>query len=160
MAVKFEDYSIEVIAELDDTTIAWLNTWANEIASQAKDTTQMDGDEGVQLRKSYRADVDEAEGKAAIGTPLESGYWEEFGTGEHAVHGDGRPGWWVYKDGYEGSGGDVLTEAEAKAIAAGDPTIHATNGRPPAYTLEKAFTGNKNKAIADLENQLKARLDG
>ena len=160
MAVKFEDYSIEVIAELDETAIEWLYEWANEIASHAKDNTQMDGDEGVQLRKSYRADVDEGQGKAAVGTALESGYWEEFGTGEHAVHGDGRKGWWVYKDGYEGRGGDVLTEGEAKAIAAGDPTIHATNGRPPAYTLEKAFTANKNKAIADLENKLKARVDG
>lgn len=155
MAVVFEDYSIEVKAELNDTTIAWLNTWANEIASTAKRTCAMDGDAGTQLRGSYRADVNAGAGEAQIGTPLESGYWEEFGTGEYAVNGDGRQGWWVYKDGYQGNGGKVLTESEAKAIAARDPSLHATNGRPANYTLEKAFTLNRAKAVADLENKLR-----
>ncbi len=155
MAVELKDHSIEVKAELDEIAIAWLYTWANEIASHAKDNVKLEGDEGVQLRKSYRADVNESKGEAQIGTSLESGYWEEFGTGEYAVHGDGRQGWWVWKEGYEGNGGDVLTEAEAKAIAASDPTIHATNGRPPAHTLENAFTVNKPKAIADAEQRLR-----
>lgn len=155
MAVEFHDYSINVKAELNDTTKGWLHTWANEIASKAKDTVQMDGEQGVQLRKSYRADVDDGAGVAQIGTPLESGYWEEYGTGEYAVHGDGRKGWWVWKDGYQGNGGKVLTEAEAKAIAASDPSLHASNGREPSYTLEKAFTVTKPKAIADLETKLR-----
>ena len=155
MAVEFQDFSFEVKAELNNTTRNWLRTWAAEIASKARDTTQMDGEQGVQLRKSYRADVNEADGVAQIGTPLESGYWEEYGTGEYAVHGDGRKGWWVWKEGYQGSGGKVLTEQEAKAIAARDPTSHATNGREPSYTLEKAFTQTKPKAIADLERLLR-----
>ena len=155
MAVQFIDNSIEVKAELNQNTIGWLHTWANEIASTAKRECSLDGDEGVQLRKSYRAEVDEDAGEAQVGSDQESSYWEEYGTGEHAAHGDGRKGWWVYKDGYKGNGGKVLTEQEAKAAAAGDPTVHATNGRPPNYTLEKAFTKNKSKAIADLENRLK-----
>lgn len=155
MSVEFKDFSIEVKAALNDITKGWLHTWANEIASKAKDNTQMDGEQGVQLRRSYRADVDEGAGSAKIGTPLESGYWEEYGTGEYAVHGDGRKGWWVYKDGYQGNGGKVLTEDEAKAIAASNPSLHASNGRKPSYTLEKAFTATKPKAVADLENKLK-----
>ena len=155
MSVELIDNSFEVKAELDETALAWLHTWANEIASHAKDHVQLDGDEGVQLRKSYRADVDEANGEAKIGTSLESGLWEELGTGEYAVNGDGRKGWWVWKEGYEGNGGAVLTEEEAKAIAASDPTIHATNGRPPAHTLENAFIVNKPKAIADAEQRLR-----
>lgn len=153
--MEFKDFSIEVKAALNDITKGWLHTWANEIASKAKDNTQMDGEQGVQLRRSYRADVDEGAGSAKIGTPLESGYWEEYGTGEYAVHGDGRKGWWVYKDGYQGNGGKVLTEDEAKAIAASNPSLHASNGRKPSYTLEKAFTATKPKAVADLENKLK-----
>lgn len=155
MAVEFKDYSIEVKAALNDITKGWLHTWANEIASKARDNTQMDGEQGVQLRRSYRADVDEGAGSAKVGTPLESGYWEEFGTGEYAAHGDGRKGWWVYKDGYQGNGGKVLTEDEAKTIAASDPSLHASNGRKPSYTLEKAFTETKPKAVTDLENKLK-----
>lgn len=159
MAVEFQDFSFEVKAEINDTTIAWLYEWANEIASHAKDNCTTTDDNG-QLRRSYRAAVDEANGEAKIGSDLESAYWEEFGTGEHAdTHKnggrEGRKGWWVYKDDYKGNGGDVLTEAEAKAIAAGDPTLHATNGRDPNYTLEKAFNANRNRAEEDLKKRLR-----
>lgn len=156
MAVKLEDYSFEVKAEINEKTIAWLNKWANSIASHAKDNCQLDGDAGTELRKSYRAEVDEESGEAQIGTHLEQGYWEEFGTGEHAVREPHRRGWWVYKDGYEGKGGKQLTEAQAKAIAeSSDGSVHATNGREPNYTLENAFKAKKNRAEADLKKILK-----
>ncbi len=155
MAVYLEDHSIEVKAALNDKTLAWLYEWANEIASHAQRNCALDGEAGVQLRGSYRAEVDSGAGEAKIGTPLEAGYWEELGTGSYAANGDGRKGWWVYKDGYQGSGGKQLTEKQAKAMAAADPSVHATNGRPPNYTLEKAFKTNKPKAIADLERILK-----
>lgn len=155
MAVVFQDFSFEVKAALNDISVAWLYETANEIASQAKRNCSMDGEIGTQLSGSYRADVDDGAGAAKIGTPMEAGYWEEWGTGEHAAHGDGRKGWWVYKDGYKGNGGKTYTESQAKAIAASDPTLHATNGREPNYTLEKAFITTKPKAIAELERRLK-----
>lgn len=154
MQIEFHDYSIQVKAKLNDETKKWLETWAQEIASQAKDNTQLDGDAGIELRKSYKA-VNSGAGEAKVGTPLEAGYWEEYGTGEYAAHGDGRKGWWVYKDGYTGNGGPVLTEAAAKARAARSSSLHATNGRKPAYTLEKSFTNAAPKAKADLEARLK-----
>ena len=157
MAVKFEDFSLKVKAEINDTTIAWLYEWASEIESHAKRNCQMD-DNG-QLRGSYAHLVDEGKGKAMIGTPLESGFWEEFGTGEHADTSKnggkpGRKGWWVYSDEYTGNGGKTRTEAQAKAIAASNPDYHATNGREPNYTLENAFKANRNKAEADLKRRL------
>lgn len=156
MAVVFKDFSIDVKTEINDTTIAWLYTWANEIASTAQRSCSMEGDAGSQLRGSYRADVNSGAGQAKIGTPLEAGYWEEWGTGEYAVHGDGRKGWWLYKDGYHGNGGKVWTEQRAKAIAAASRgKFHATNGRRPNFTLEKSFNANKSKAIADLERMLR-----
>lgn len=156
MAVKFTDNSGVIKAIVDEVGAAWLKEWGNEIASKAKDGVAMDGEAGVQLHGSYRADIRQKE--ARVGTPLESGWWEEWGTGEHAVRGPHRTGWWVYKDGYQGNGGDVLTEAEAKAIAARDPSIHATNGRDPNYTLEKAFKTSAPKMEADLQRKLNARL--
>jgi hypothetical protein len=167
MPVKFEDYSVKVKAALNDTTIAWLHTWASEAEAQAKRNVSSQGwssAERSQLRGSYANMVDESKGEATIGTPLEQGYWEEFGTGEYADTSKnggkpGRRGWWVYKDGYKGNGGEILTEAEAKAIAAGDPKLHATNGRRPSYTLENAFNFVKPKAIADLKEQLKEKME-
>lgn len=155
MAVEFNDFSINVKTSINDTTISWLYETALEIESQAKRNCKMDGEVGSQLRGSYRSDVDEGTCQAKIGTALEAGYWEEWGTGEYAAHGDGRKGWWVYSDKVKGNGGKQRTEAQAKAIAAGDPSLHATNGRPPNYTLEKAFTKTKPKAIANLEKRLK-----
>lgn len=155
MAVVFKDFSVDVKAEINDTTIGWLYAWAEEIASTAKRNCALDGEAGTQLRGSYRADVNESAGKAKIGTPLEAGYWEEWGTGEYAAHGDGRKGWWVYSDKVKGNGGKRRTEKQAKAIAASEPSLHATNGRRPNYTLEKAFKTNESKAIADLQRLLR-----
>lgn len=163
MSVEFKDFSIEVKAALNDITKGWLHTWANEIASKAKDNTQMDGEQGVQLRRSYRADVDEGAGSAKVGTPLESGYWEEYGTGEHAVKNPHRTGWWVYIEGgsgYKGETNYYSSKEEAEAAAAFIQRKYrkravATNGRDPNYTLEKAFTATKPRAVADLENKLK-----
>ena len=163
MSVEFKDFSIQVKAALNDTTKAWLNTWANEIAAQAKDNTQLDGDAGIELRKSYKADVDDGAGEAKIGTPLEAGYWEEYGTGEYAVHGDGRKGWWVYIDGgsgYKKETNHYATRQEAEEAAnflrrVKKMNAVVTNGRKPAATLEKAFLSVKPKAEADLENRLK-----
>lgn len=155
MGVVFQDFSFKVKADLNEKTVEWLHETANEIAAQAARNCVMDGEVGNQLRGSYATKVNAGAGEAQVGSTLEAAYWEELGTGEYAVNGDGRKGWWVYKDDYKGNGGKVLTEAEAKAAAATDPTLHATNGRPPNYTLEKAFTTTKPKAIAALENKLR-----
>lgn len=160
--VTFNDYSMEVKAALNDATIAWLHTWASEIESQAKRNCKMatEGDAlGIQLKGSYSHTVDESKGEAVIGSPLEAVYWEEFGTGEHAAHGDGRKGWWVYIVGYQGNGGETYeTEDEAAAIAASlraeGHDAHHTNGREPNYTLETAFKRAMPNAKADLERIL------
>jgi hypothetical protein len=162
MAVQFIDNSVEVKAEINEKSIAWLYAWSDEIASTAKDNCVMSDDDG-QLKKSYRAEVDEKAGKAQIGSSLESAFWEEYGTGEHAVRNPHRSGWWVYIEGgsgYEGPTKHYRSKEEAEAAAKhiykeyGKKAV-ATNGRDPNYTLEKAFTKNKPKAIADAERTLK-----
>lgn len=165
--VEFQDFSFAVKAQINDISIAWLNTWAPEIASRAKDNCKLDGDAGVQLRKSYRSEVDESKGIAVIGSSLEAAFWEEFGTGSHADKSKnggkaGREDWWVYYENNPHPRSDTphyTTQEEAEAVAArlrkeGKPA-YATNGRDPNYTLEKAFKAVKPKAIANLEKQLK-----
>lgn len=167
--VQFQDFSFEVKAALNQETKAWLNEWANEIASHAKDHCQLEDDAGAQLRKSYRADVNEEAGEAHIGSSLESAYWEEYGTGAYADTSKnggrkGRSDWWVY---YRNSGPNPDTphydESTAKSVAArlqgAGKDAHASNGRRPSYTLGNAFTTNKPKAIRDLENRLGRKLD-
>ena len=169
--VEFQDFSMEVKAALDSVTVAWLLEWSNEIASQAKrNCTLKKSDVGVDLRASYSTDVDEAAGVAKIGNPHEAAYWEEFGTGSYAdvsKNGGkrGRQGWWVYVEGSHTPRSKQTyynSQEEAEAIAAsmraaGLPA-HATNGRAPSYTLEKAFLNVKPKALRDLERKLKEKL--
>lgn len=165
MAVKFDDFSFKVKAALDDTTIAWLHEASNEIKSQAQRDCKMDDDAGKQLKGSYANVVHEGQGQAQIGSPLEQAYWEEWGTGSHAAHGDGRKGWWVYvKGGSKGNGGKTYSsQQEAQDVAdsmkASGLDAYATNGREPNYTLERAFGKVKPKAIQNLENLLKEKMN-
>ena len=168
---EFKDYSVEVMAALNETTIAWLHETANEVTSHAQRNCVMEDDAGKRLKGSYKNEVDESKGVATIGTPLEEGYWEEFGTGSHAdvrKNGGkrGRQGWWVYVKGQrsgEKSSAEYRDEDEAKAVAASmkDEGLdaYATNGREPNYTLETAFKTNKNPAIAELKRRLKERME-
>lgn len=169
--VKFKDFSMEVKAALDKTTIAWLLETANEVTSHAQRNCVMEDDAGKRLKGSYANNVDKDKGIATIGTPLEEGYWEEFGTGSHAdVHANGgkpgRPGWWVYVKGEKPrpkASKQYRYKDEAEAIAesmrAEGLDAYATNGRDPNYTLEKAFEANKSKSISRLNKLLKERME-
>lgn len=169
--VEFQDYSPQVKSALRSIGENWLNEWAQEIASHAKRHCQMTDDAGVQLRKSYRADVDSEKGEAAIGSDIEAAYWEEYGTGEYADMSKnggiaGRAPWWVYvknspnRDLRSNELKPRYTKLQAEAIAASMRSeegldAYATSGRPAQYTLEKAFTANRQSAIDDIESKLK-----
>ena len=168
--VEFKDFSMEVLVELDETTIAFLYEAAAEVTSQAQRTCVMEDDAGKRLKGSYANVVDESKGTATVGTPLEEGYWEEFGTGEHADTGKnggklGRQGWWVYVKG-QGPRAKVSTEyrskEEAEAVAesmiADGLDAYATNGRDPHYTLEKSFQSKSGWAEDRLADMLKERM--
>ena len=164
--VEFQDFSFEVKGALNDTSIGWLYESANEIKSHAQRNCVTDYEEGgKQLKGSYDAKVDEAKGEAQVGSPMEAAYWEEWGTGEYAAHGDGRKGWWIYIPGQPSMGGGMTyhDEMEAMMMAAYIQSkygkkAYVTNGRRPNYTLENAFNTTKNPAIARLEELLKGRM--
>lgn len=132
MSVKFEDNSMKVKAVLNDATIGWLYEAAGELEAQTKRNTKVGSG---QLKNSWTNVVDESQGEAQIGSPLENAIWEEFGTGIYAVHGDGRKTPWTYKD------------------DAGK--WHRTVGKHPHRALQSAFNTLKSKLIARLEQILK-----
>lgn len=59
-----------------------------------------------------------------VGSPLENAIWEEFGTGEYALEGNGRKGGWYYED-EKGEG-------------------HFTHGKTPSRALYYALKNCKN----------------
>lgn len=114
--VKFEDFSLKIKNAIEGTTIIFLEEAAAEVESAARRNSRVDTG---QLKGSWSHIVDESDHSATVGSPLENAIWEEFGTGEYALEGNGRKGGWFYEDG------------------AGDG--HFTHGKKPNRTLYRAF---------------------
>lgn len=132
MSVEFKDNSLKVKAALNEKAIVWLHEASGEIESQTKRNTRVDT---AQLKNSWANTVDESNGTATVGSPLENAVWEEFGTGEYALHGDGRKTAWTYKD------------RKGK--------WHRTSGKRPSRALNNAFASSKGKLKSRLEKMLK-----
>lgn len=130
--VIFEDYTINVQGAIDDRINAALEECAGELESQVKRNTRVDTGK---TKSSFEHKVVDSEHTAYIGSNYENAIWEEFGTGEYAVEGNGRKGGWSYKD------------------AKGD--WHRTTGKKPSRAFWKAFNSLKNKLINHIQNSLK-----
>lgn len=135
MAVKFEDYRIKVEAAMDDAIEAFLYEAAELLKGQAAQASPV---KSGQLKGSWDYKVNSGNNEATIGSPLENAIWNEFGTGEHALHGDGRKGGWYYKD-EKGN-------------------WHHTFGKKPRRTLQSAFNAKKASIIRRAEQILKDRM--
>lgn len=158
MAVQFEDYSIKIKAALDDAAIAFLNEVAESLADQAAMNTSKAKDHEPDVRNSWEYKVDEAEGVAKIGSKLEAVYWTEFGTGDYAIHHDGRPGWWVYIEGQSSQGGGKTYTSQEEAEAAAmflrkvkHLKAYATKGKEAERPLFSAYNHLKTAIIKRAE---------
>lgn len=127
--VEFRDFSMQVKAALNDAAISYLYEAGGELEEQVKRNTRVDSGD---LKKSWSYNVDEAKGEATVGSPLENAIWEEFGTGEYALNGDGRKGGWSYQD----------EKGE----------WHHTYGKKPHRAFQRAFDGLKNWLIRRAES--------
>lgn len=137
MGVEFHDFSIQVKAAIESSADIVLEEVAGELESQVKmntavDTGQTKGSWTHKLRKSGNVH------EAVIGSPLENAIWEEFGTGEYALNGNGRKGGWSYKD-EKGH-------------------WHHTMGKHPRRPFWKAYITLKNRIIQRIQDVIKGRL--
>lgn len=123
-SVEFRDNSVAVKTALKEAGIAWLHEACGELVSQtARNSRVRTG----KTKGSYEYAVDEATMEGYVGSNYENAIWEEFGTGEYALNGDGRKGGWFYKD------------------ASGEG--HFTHGKRPNRPLFNAFASFKTKLI-------------
>ena len=132
--VEFIDNKVKVIDRTENAIEAALLECAAEIVSQTARNTRVDTG---QLKSSWKANVDQSgDGfEAVIGSPLENAIWEEFGTGEHALEGNGRKGGWFYED-EQGNG-------------------HFTHGKKPSRAFWHAYNSMKNAIIKRLQDSMK-----
>ena len=135
---NFEDNKVEVLREMRDGIDGLLLEVSAEIVAQtAKNTRVRTG----QLKGSWAANVTKSDDKytATIGSPLQNAIWEEFGTGEWALNGDGRKGGWAYTD-----------------PKTGDRVW--TIGKRPSRAFWNAYNTLKNKIINHMQSEFKRRL--
>lgn len=130
--VIFEDFTIEVTGVIDNKINAVLEECAGELETQVKRNTRVDTGK---TKNSWQHHVDDDTHTATIGSSYENAIWEEFGTGEYAIKGNGRKGGWAYQD------------------AKGD--WHRTTGKRPSRAFIHAFNERKNHIINRIQNALK-----
>lgn len=130
--LNFEDNRIECKGALNDAIIAFLHEIGGELASQTARNSRV---KSGQTKGSWNYIVDEQEQKTTVGSPLENAIWEEFGTGEYALNGDGRKGGWCYKDEMG--------------------KTHFTYGKKPNRALWNAFQTLKPSIQSAMEEKLK-----
>lgn len=131
--MKFYDYSDEVKKALEEASIAFLHEACGEVEGQAKNNSAV---VTGKTKGSYENRVDESKMEGYVGSNYENAIWEEFGTGEYALNGDGRKGGWFYVD-EKGKG-------------------HFTHGKKPKRPLLKAYTFLK----GSLESMAKETFGG
>lgn len=132
MSVKFHDYSIQVKAAISQAGVAALEEAAGEIESQTKRNTRVDTGK---TKNSFQHKVVDSEMTAYIGSNYENAIWEEFGTGEYALEGNGRKGGWFYVD-EKGEG-------------------HFTHGKKPSRAFWNAYTSLRSSIIRMMQNRMK-----
>ena len=138
MAIKFIDHTEDVKNVIAHLAMSSLEEAAGELESQVKQNTVVDTSK---TKKSWqhRVTKDGEDYVAAVGSDYENAIWEEFGTGEYALNGDGRKGGWAYEDPKTGE------------------TIW-TRGKRPRRPFHHAYSTMKNKIIKFLQDQFKGGL--
>lgn len=160
--IIFEDFSGKITKEIEDTTQKWLLESGNELASQVAMRTGQ-GAYTSQIAQEWTCIVDKEKYMAIVGNPLENALWEEFGTGEYALNGDGRKGYWVYvKDSNNNKSKSetqyTLKEAKRAVAYLRSKGLEAyyTCGKKPRRCLHHAFANNEETIKEQLRNQLRS----
>lgn len=133
MSVNFEDYSIEVKNAIKEKAISFLYEAGDLVLTKV--TKNYDSANRVdtgQTKGSFRRTVWDDDLAVHIGSNYENAIWEEFGTGIHAEHGDGRKTPWKY---YSRRKGRWFT----------------TSGKKGHRPFQKAYNSTKDKIIKQAE---------
>lgn len=124
MNVDFQNYSIQVKEAIEEAAAIYLYEAGSTMQRQAGDNTRIGTGETA---GKWDYVVDEGEKECTVGNPLENAIWEEFGTGEYALHGNGRRGGWHYQD--------------------DKGQWHHTYGKTPTRALHNAYVTKKSVLI-------------
>ena len=147
MSVEFTDNSMKVKQALRSGVSAFLREAGGELQAQIIRNSRTDTG---QTKGSYQYKVQEESdgGTVYVGSDMQNAIWEEFGTGEYALHGDGRKGGWVYPNPKARYNKDGKLRKNSK------PPFYFTLGKKPNRPMHKAFIICKERLKRRLSNIL------
>ena len=151
--IYFEDNTLKVIDAVEDTIEAALLECSAEVVSATARNTRVDDG---QLKNSWRGETKRTSGgyEAVMGSPLENALWEEFGTGEHALEGNGRKGaWYVPAEGYSGKKKPSYQGKVVVVYGKGGKKYYKTDGKKPSRAFKKAIDKQKPKIAKHFRNK-------
>lgn len=144
---------------IDNAVLQWLEESAGELEAQVKRNTAVGLVAGGKTKNDWSHYVSSLEQKAIVGNTDENAIWEEFGTGEYALHHDGRKGGWYIPIG-NGEGQiseDVVNAYHFKVVYGKDGMRYAfTRGKRP----KRAFENAKETCEPKIQKALLYKLKG
>lgn len=153
MALDFKDNRIEIKGQISEKMEAWLQEAVGELEAQVKRNTKV---KTGKTKGSWGNVVDVAKGEAYVGSPDQNAIWEEYGTGEYALNGDGRKGGWYIPIGADGISEQDANEYGFKIVfGKGGKKFAFTKGKKPRRALFNAFNSKKNAIIRAAEAKMK-----
>lgn len=132
MDIHIETHQDEVTEEFRKTAASWLHEACGELLAAVRNNQRV---RTGKTRQSWRYEVDEIRLEGVVASDSENAIWEEFGTGEYALNGNGRKGGWWYVD------------EQGKR--------HFTRGKRPIRPLYKAYMSLKNVIVAAAQERFR-----
>ena len=151
--ITFKSKLSSFTKEVDRVINKWLEESAGELEGKISELSRVDTG---QTKGSYHHVVDTNVKTAYIGSDLQNAVWEEFGTGEYALDGNGRKGYWVYVKGSDGTYASespkrYYTKEKAMQIMAilrsKGLEAYYTNGKTPNRPIFRAFNEKEQKIV-------------
>lgn len=154
--INFTNNCIQVSAEIESRLKSELHEIGGELVSQIARNSRVDTG---QTKGSYEYEVISKSNfsELQVGSNLENAIWEEYGTGEYALHGDGRKGGWYIP------AEKLSPKAKSrmkKVVGKNGKVFYFTKGKKPQRPIFKTFTANHEKIKRRLAKVFKESVGG
>lgn len=153
--IILKDYTGKISANVEKVALQWLEDTAGELESATKRNSAV-GQPGAPTKNSWKHQVDAGKKEAVVGSPLANAVYEEYGTGEYALEGNGRKSpWYVPVEEVVGYKRPTYQGKVIVVYGKGGKKYYKTDGKEPKQMLHRAWDSVTPKAKKRLQSLLK-----
>lgn len=153
--VVLTDYTGKIQANVEKTALKWLKETSGELEAVTKDNSAV-GQAGAPTKNSWTHKVDASKKEAVVGSSSLNAVYEEYGTGEFALEGNGRSTpWYVPVEDVVGYKKPAYNGKVTIVYGKGGKAYYKTNGKEPKKMLHDAWDKVMPKAKKRMQSLLK-----